>query len=69
MMGRSGEAILQINASVSIANETNNLINEKVNVSFVEAAQTAQGRVSNGAVYGGQLGIVWGYLVYTFKVW
>lgn len=69
MMGRSGEAILQINGSVSIANETNNLINEKVNVSFVEAAQTAQGQVSKGAVYGGQLGSVWGYLVYTFNVW
>jgi hypothetical protein len=68
MMGRSGEAIPQINGSVSIANETNNLINEKVNVSFVEAAQTAQGRVSNGAVYGAQLGIVRGYLVYTFFV-
>jgi hypothetical protein len=68
MMGRSGEAIPQINGSVSIANETNNLINEKVNVLFVEAAQTAQGQVSNGAVYGGQLGIVWGYLVYTLFV-
>jgi hypothetical protein len=68
MMGRSGEVIPPINGSVSIANETNYLINEKVNVSFVEAAQTAQGQVSNGAVYGGQLGIVRGYLSYTFFV-
>ena len=29
LRGRSGEAIPQINGSVSIANETNNLINEK----------------------------------------
>ena len=34
MMGRSSEAIPQINGSVSIANEKNNLINEKVNVSL-----------------------------------
>ena len=39
-----------------------------MNVSFVEAAQTAQGQVSNGAAYGGQLGIVRGYLVFTFFV-
>jgi hypothetical protein len=53
---------------VSLANETSNFINENVNVSFVEAAQTAQGQVTNGTVFGGHLGVVQGYLVYTFFV-
>src|ERR687894_897964 len=66
MMIWSGEGLPQINGSVSIANETTNFINENVNVSFIEAAQTAQGQVTNGTVFGGHLGVVQGYLVYTF---
>jgi hypothetical protein len=68
MMMRFGEGIPQINGSVSLANEASNFINENVNVSFVTAAQTAQGQVTNGTVLGGHLGIVQGYLVYTFFV-
>ena len=68
MMMSFGERIAQINGSVSVANETTNFINENVNVSFVEAARTAQGQVTNGTVFGGHLGIVQGYLVYTFLV-
>jgi uncharacterized membrane protein YkoI len=63
-----GEGLPQINGSVSVANETRNFINENVKVSFVEAAQTAQGQVTNGTVLGGHLGVVQGYLVYTFFV-
>jgi hypothetical protein len=37
-------------------------------VPFVEAAQTAQGQVANGTVFGGHLGLVQGYLVYKFFV-
>lgn len=68
MMMSFGEGMPQINGSVSIANEASNFINENVNVSFVEAAQTAQGQVTNGTVLGGHLNIVQGYLVYTFFV-
>lgn len=68
MMMRFGEGIPQINGSVSLANEASNFINENVNVSFVAAAQTAQGQVTNGTVLGGHLGVVQGYLVYTFFV-
>jgi hypothetical protein len=64
----SGEGIPQINGSVSVANETSNLINENVKVPFVAAAQTAQGQVTNRSVLGGHLGVVQGYLVYTFFV-
>jgi type II secretory pathway pseudopilin PulG len=69
MMGWSGEGMIpQINGSVSVANETSNFINENVKVPFVEAAQTAQGQVTNGTVLGGHLGVVQGYLVYKFFV-
>jgi uncharacterized membrane protein YkoI len=69
MMGWSDEAIIpQINGSVSVANETGNFINENVRVPFVEAAQTAQGQVTNGTVRGGHLDMVQGYLVYKFFV-
>ena len=68
MMMCFGEAMPQINGSVSVANETSNFINENVKVSFVAAAQTAQGQVANGTVLGGHLGVVQGYLVYTFFV-
>ncbi|HJU34061.1 MAG TPA: hypothetical protein VJ695_02960, partial [Nitrososphaera sp.] len=68
MMMRFGEGIPQINGSVSVANETSNFINENVKLSFVEAAQTAQGQVTNGTVLGGHLGVLQGYLVYTFFV-
>ena len=68
MMGWSGQGIPQINGSVSVVNEAINFINQNVNVSFVEAAQTAQGQVTNGTVFGGHLGVVQGYLVYKFFV-
>src|SRR5919107_3333148 len=68
MMAWSGQGMPQINGSVSVANETSNFINENVKVSFVEAAQTAQGQVANGTVLGGHLGVVQGYLVYKFFV-
>jgi uncharacterized membrane protein YkoI len=68
MIGWSDERIPQINGSVSVANETMDFINENLKVSFVAAAQTAQGQVTNGTVLGGHLGIVQGYLVYTFYV-
>jgi hypothetical protein len=64
----SGQGMPQINGSVSLADEASNFINENVNVSFVEAAQTAQGQVTNGTVFGGHLGVVQEYLVYTLFV-
>jgi uncharacterized membrane protein YkoI len=68
MMMSFGEGMPQINGSVSVVNETSNFIKENVRVSFVAAAQTAQGQVTNGTVLGGHLGVVQGYLVYTFFV-
>src|ERR671923_430647 len=68
MMWGSGQGMPQINGSVSVANEASNFVNENVKVPFVAAAQTAQGQVTNGTVLGGHLGVVQGYLVYTFFV-
>lgn len=64
----SGEGMLQINGSVSVADGASNFINENVKVSFVAAAETAQGQVNDGKMLGGHLGVVQGYLVYTFFV-
>jgi hypothetical protein len=64
----SGEGIPKINGSINLANHTRNFISENVKVSFVTAAQTAQGQVADGKVLGGHLGVVQGYLVYTFFV-
>lgn len=67
--GWSGEGIIpQINGSMSVANETSNLINENVRVPFVAAAQTAQVQVTNGTVLGGHLDVVYWYLAYKFFV-
>jgi uncharacterized membrane protein YkoI len=68
MMGWLGQGMPQINGSISVANETRNFINENVKVSFAAAVETAQGQVTNGTVLGGHLGVVQGYLVYTFFV-
>jgi uncharacterized membrane protein YkoI len=64
----AGEGMPQINGSVSVANETSSFINENVKVTFVKAAETAQGQVTDGKVLGGHLGVVQGYLVYMFFV-
>lgn len=68
MMMWTGEGMPQINGSVSVAEEASNFINENANVSFVTAAETAQGQVQDGRVFGGHLGVAQGYLVYTFFV-
>jgi hypothetical protein len=44
------------------------LINDQVKVSFSDAAKTAEGKVDGGKVMGGHIGIVQGYLVYSFMV-
>ncbi len=68
MMTTLGEGMPPINGSVNVAHEATNFINENVKVSFVTAAQTAQGQVANGTALGGHLGVLQGYLVYTFFV-
>jgi uncharacterized membrane protein YkoI len=60
--------IPDLNGSVSIQDATNDFIQENVGVDFTGAANIAQGEVDGGTVVGGKLGVVQGYLVYTFNV-
>lgn len=64
----TNQEIPRINGSVSVANEMSSFLSENVKVSFVAAAETAQGQVPGGTVLGGHLGVMQGYLVYTFFV-
>lgn len=58
----------QIIGSVNVKETMKNYIKENRGVSFSEAATTAEGQVTNGSAMGGHMGIVQGYLVYTFFV-
>lgn len=44
------------------------IITSNIKTKFSDAANTAAGAVSNGMVLGGNIGVMQGYLVYTFKV-
>lgn len=57
-----------INGSVNVGQETKNYIKEHRTTSFANALTTAEQQVENGAALGGHIGIVQGYLVYTFFV-
>jgi len=58
----------QINGSVNIQQEANKFIQDNVKVTFNTAASTAQSQVEGGSIVAGYLGVVQGYLVYTFNV-
>jgi uncharacterized membrane protein YkoI len=58
----------QINGSINVQQQANKFIQDNVKVSFNTAASTAQAQVDGGAVVAGHLGVVQGYLVYTFNV-
>lgn len=60
------QAMPKINGSVNVGNEVSNFVKENAKVSFVTAAETAQKQVANGTILGGHLGVVQGYLAYTF---
>ncbi len=60
--------IPSLNGSVNVQQQTNQFIQGNVQVPFATALQTAQAQVGNGTVISGHLGVVQGYLVYTFKV-
>lgn len=64
----AGQGIPEIKGSVSVANKTVDFIGENVKVQFATAAEAAQSHVIAGTVLGGNLGVVQGYLVYTFFV-
>jgi hypothetical protein len=44
------------------------LISDQIKVSFSDAAKTAESQIDGGMVIGGHIGVVQGYLVYTFML-
>ena len=52
--------------SVNVGQTLKNFMNDNVKVSFLEAASIAAKQITNGTIVGGHLGVVQGYLVYTF---
>ena len=63
-----GKGMPQITGSVNVKDEMKNFIKEHKTTSFATAATTAEHQVTNGSVVSGNVGIVQGYLVYTFCV-
>lgn len=63
----SGYAQLpKITGSVDIGQTAKNFMDNNIKVSFVQAATIAANQVTNGTIVGGHLGVVQGYLVYSF---
>lgn len=60
--------IPQLNGSVSLPEQTNQFLQQSVQVPFATALETAQAEVGNGTAISGRLGVVQGYLVYIFKL-
>jgi uncharacterized membrane protein YkoI len=60
--------IPQLNGSVNVREQSNQFIQDNVQVPFATALETAQAEVGNGTAISGRLGIVQGYLVYIFKI-
>src|ERR687895_2695656 len=58
----------QLNGSVNVREQSNQFIQDSLQVPFATALETAQAEVGNGTAISGRLGIVQGYLVYIFKV-
>jgi hypothetical protein len=58
--------IPNIVGSINVVQTTKNIIKDNLKVSFSQAADIAGKQITNGTVIGGHLGVVQGYLVYTF---
>jgi hypothetical protein len=58
----------KINGSVNIGQSAKGFMNNNLKVSFLQASEIATKQFTNGTVVGGHLGVVQGYLVYTFFV-
>jgi uncharacterized membrane protein YkoI len=60
--------IPHLNGSVNVLEQTNQFIQDSIQVPFATALETAQAEVGNDTAISGRIGVVQGYLVYTFKV-
>jgi hypothetical protein len=61
-----GSQIPKITGSINVVQTTKNVIKDNLKVSLSQAADIAEKQITNGTIVGGHLGVVQGYLVYTF---
>ena len=58
----------KITGSINVEQTTTNLMRNNLKVSFLKASEIATKQIANGTIARGRLGVVQGYLVYTFFV-
>jgi uncharacterized membrane protein YkoI len=58
----------QLNGSVNVLEQSNQFIQDSVQVPFATALETAQAEIGNATAISGSLSVVQGYLVYIFKL-
>jgi uncharacterized membrane protein YkoI len=58
----------KITGSVHAEQSVKNVIKDNLKISYLQASQIAAKQIPNGAIVGGHLEVVQGYLVYTFFV-
>jgi uncharacterized membrane protein YkoI len=56
----------KISGSINVVQNAKNIIKDNLKVPFSQAADIAGKQITNGTVVGGHLGVVQGYLTYTF---
>jgi Peptidase propeptide and YPEB domain len=65
-MALGSNQIPNIVGSIKVVQTTKDVIKDNLKVTFSQAADIAGKQITNGTVIGGHLGVVQGYLVYTF---
>jgi uncharacterized membrane protein YkoI len=65
-MNQISNSIPKINGSVNVVENIKNVFKENTKISFTAASETAQKQIPNGTILGGHLGVIQGFLVYTF---
>jgi hypothetical protein len=68
MKGMINNNFPQINGTINLKNNTNNISIKNISVPFLTAAQSAQSAISNGTIIGGNIGITQGFLTYNFAI-
>lgn len=58
----------KITGSINVEQTAANFMKDNLKVSFLQASEIAAKQIANGTIVGGHLGVMQGYLVYTFFV-
>jgi hypothetical protein len=65
---RDYDTIPKINGSLSIEDNITNFLKDGAKMPYITAVQSAQNQITNGSVLVGHLGIIQGYLAYTYDI-